>query len=92
MLTQITGKFPDGKTTKFDNVVVDKKTGKVTMVNETKTGNAKYSEAQERYYKKGETVTFTGKKAEAARIKGQQTNTNTTESRTTRVKKEDIKP
>lgn len=86
----MTGKFSDGKTTKFDNVVVDKKTGKVTMVNETKTGKADYSKPQERYYKNGETVTFTGQKAKDAGIAGQKSNTNTTESRTTRVNKQDM--
>lgn len=92
VLEQVTGKFADGKTTRFDNVIVDKKTGKVTMVNETKTGNAKHTKSQERYHKNGETVTFTGKKAKAEGIAGQKANTRMTESRTTRIKREDIEP
>lgn len=90
VLEQITGKFEDGKTTVFDNVIVDKKTGKIDLTNETKTGNSPYSDPQSRYYEKNETVTFTGKKAREAGIEGQKANATTTESRTTRLKREEI--
>ncbi|MHB2154391.1 hypothetical protein ACX8XN_08330 [Calditrichota bacterium GD2] len=67
----------------FDDVVIDKKTGKVVLVNETKTGKANYSKAQRRYYKNGEQVTLTGKKAQEAR--GQTISPSNTTSRTSRV-------
>lgn len=83
VLNQVTGKFDDGTTTKFDNVIVDQKTGKATMTNETKTGGATYSNQQKRYYEGGENVTLTGKKAEGAA--GQTINKTNTPARTTRV-------
>lgn len=59
---QVSGKLDNGGRTQFDNVIVDKKTGKVEIVNETKTGAADYSKNQSRYYEGGETATFSGKK------------------------------
>lgn len=88
VVQQVTGKFKDGTTTKFDDVVISKKTGKAKLTNETKTGNADYTAQQKRYYEGGETVTLTGKKSGTA--KGQQINTGNTTPRTTRVKREDI--
>lgn len=55
VLEPVTGKFSDGKTTIFDNIVVDAKTGK-----------------------------------NAGDAKGQTVNTNSTNTRTTRVKREDL--
>lgn len=85
ILEQVTGKFEDGTTTRFDNVVVDKKTGNIDMVNETKTGNASYTKQQSRYYEGGESVTLTGGNAGAAA--GQTISTSTTISQTSRVEK-----
>ena len=82
VLNQVTGKFQDGSRTVMDNAVIDKKTGKITMTNETKTGNATYTKQQSRY-QNGESVTLTGKNAGAA--KGQTISTSTTTSRTSRV-------
>lgn len=84
VLEQVTGRFKDGSPTRFDNVVVDAKTGKVNVVNETKSGNAKHSKQQDRYHNKDESVTLTGKNAGAAA--GATVNRTTTETRTTRVK------
>ncbi|QRY55965.1 DUF6443 domain-containing protein [Sphingobacterium siyangense] len=81
VLTQVTGKFKDGKATVFDNVVVDGKTKKVKETNETKTGNAKLSKGQSRY-RNGESVKLTGEKA--GKAKGQEININTTPDRVTR--------
>ena len=88
VLEQVTGKFEDGKRTVFDNVVVNKKTGKVNLVNETKTGNASLSKNQKRYHSNGESATLTGKNA--GNTKGQTVNTGNTNTRVTRVKKEDL--
>lgn len=88
VLEQVTGKFGDGTTTRFDNVVVDPKTGKAKLVNETKTGNADYTTQQKRFHTEGESTTLTGKKAGSAQ--GQTINTSNTTTRTTRVKREDI--
>ena len=88
VLEQISGKLEKGGRTQFDNVVVNKKTGEVEIVNETKTGNAGYSKNQSRYYEEGETATFTGKKARDAGIEGREVNKNNTESRTTRVRRQ----
>jgi hypothetical protein len=81
VLTQVTGKFKDGKTTVFDNVMVNKKSGKVTGTNETKTGDAKLTKAQKRY-RNGETVELKGEKAGNAA--GQKINIKTTPDRVTR--------
>ncbi|WP_448105212.1 hypothetical protein [Pedobacter panaciterrae] len=89
VIDQVTGKFSDGTTTKFDNIVVDSKTGKVKLVNETKTGNAKLSKQQKRYHKDGESVELTGGNAKDAA--GTTVNKNSTNTRVSRVKKEDIK-
>lgn len=83
---RVTAEFKDGKRTVFDNVVVDKKTGKVLAVNETKTGNADFTKGQSRYYEKGEPVKFVGEKAEKLGIKGESINAASTESRKTSVK------
>ncbi|NPA07758.1 MAG: RHS repeat-associated core domain-containing protein [Chlorobi bacterium] len=81
VLTQVTGKFKDGKTTVFDNVMVNKKTGKVTGTNETKTGNAKLTKPQSRY-RNGETVELKGENAKNS--KGAKINVNNTPDRVTR--------
>ncbi|WP_333577722.1 DUF6443 domain-containing protein [Sphingobacterium sp.] len=81
VLTQVTGKFKDGKTTRFDDVIVDKKTNKVKETNETKSGNAKLSKGQSRY-RNGESVELTGDRA--GKAKGQKINVNTTPDRVTR--------
>jgi hypothetical protein len=49
VLTQVTGKFKDGKTIVFDNVILDGKTKKVKGTNETKSGNARLTKPQKRY-------------------------------------------
>ncbi|RXG11492.1 RHS repeat-associated protein, partial [Leeuwenhoekiella aestuarii] len=83
ILTQVTGKFEDGTTTRLDNVVVDPKTGKIKLVNETKTGNAKLTKQQERFYNNGESVELVGKNA--GTTQGQTISTTTTTTRTTTV-------
>jgi len=83
VLEQVTGKFDDGTTTRMDNVVVDSKTGRAKLVNETKTGNAKLSSQQERLHNKGESVKLVGGNAKNA--KGQVVNNKNTATRTSRV-------
>jgi RHS repeat-associated protein len=83
VLNQVTGKFKDGTTTKIDDVVVDTKTGKVKLANETKTGNAKLSGQQDRLHNKGESVELVGKNA--SNVKGQVINNTNTTTRTSRV-------
>ena len=82
-MEQVTGKFDDGTTTRMDNVVVDGKTGRAKLVNETKTGNAKFSSQQERLHNKGESVKLVGGNAKNA--KGQVVNNKNTATRTSRV-------
>jgi len=88
VLHQVTGKFSDGKTTKFDDIVIDGKTGKAKLTGETKTGNAGLSDPQQRY-RNGESVTLVGNKAGDA--KGQTINISTTQDRITKLKREDLK-
>lgn len=88
VINQVTGKFPDGTTTKFDNIVVDPKTGKVKLVNETKTGNAQLSKQQKRYHNDGESVELTGGNARDAA--GTTVNKSSTNTRVSRIKREDI--
>ncbi|MDG5490633.1 hypothetical protein [Psychroserpens sp. SPM9] len=83
ILTQVTGKFEDGTKVRFDNVVVDPKTGKIKLVNETKTGNAKLSKQQERFFNGGESVELVGKNAGG--VKGQTISNSTTQTRATTV-------
>ena len=66
--TQITARFADGTAVVFDNVVL--KEGRIVMINETKSGAAKLTKQQERFFLKGEKVTFVGKKADDLGIKG----------------------
>ncbi len=87
VLQQVTGKFSDGTTTKFDNVVVNGKTGNVKLTGETKTGDAKLS-GQQQKYRNGESATLVGKNAGDA--KGQTISTSTTNDRITRIKREDL--
>jgi hypothetical protein len=61
--TQVSGKFSDGKRVVFDNVVVNK-SGGVQLVNETKSGAAKLSANQARFFEGGEAVTLVGKNAD----------------------------
>ena len=88
ILEQVTGRFDDGSATRFDDVIIDENTGAVKLVNETKTGDAKLSGQQKRFFEKGESVTLKGKNAGVA--EGQQLNVNNTNSRVTRVKREDL--
>src|SRR5690606_17483314 len=83
VLNQVTGKFKDGTTTRMDDVIVDAKTGKVKLANETKTGNAKLSKQQNRLHNQGESVKLVGKNAGNA--KGQVINSTNTTTRTSRV-------
>lgn len=73
---------------KFDNIVVDPKTGKVKLVNETKTGNAQLSKQQKRYHNDGESVELTGGNARDAA--GTTVNKSSTNTRVSRIKREDI--
>jgi hypothetical protein len=66
--TQITARFADGSAVVFDNVVI--KEGKIVMINETKSGTAKLTKQQARFFENGEKVTFVGKNADELRIKG----------------------
>jgi hypothetical protein len=68
--TQITARFADGTAVVFDNVVI--KEGRIVMINETKSGTAKLTTQQARFFEKGEKVTFVGAKAEKLGIKGEQ--------------------
>lgn len=83
VLERVTGKFKDGSRTVFDNLVVDKKTGKVVMANETKTGGAKLSSQQKRFYENGESVELVGKKSDLA--KGQSFNSGSVKTQVTRI-------
>lgn len=64
-------------------MVVDAKTGKVKLANETKTGNAKLSKQQDRLHNQGESVELVGNNAKNA--KGQVINRTNTTTRTSRV-------
>ena len=87
ILEQVTGTYEDGSTTIFDNVVIDSD-GNVILTNETKTGDAGYSDQQQRY-RNGEPVQLTGDNAGAAA--GRVINNNNTQDRLTRVSDERIK-
>ncbi len=87
VLEQVTGRFRDATVTRFDNVVVDAKTGSVAMTNETKTGNATLTNQQKRY-QGGESVTLTGKNA--GKAKGQKINVDQVQHRNSRVKGEKV--
>ena len=86
--SQVTGKFEDGSSTVFDDVVIDSKTGKVKVVNETKTGDASLTKQQKRFHNDGETTTLTGKNAGSA--SGQKINTTNTSTRTTRKTRDEV--
>ncbi len=83
VMEQVTGKFDDGSMTRMDDIVIDQKTGKVKLVNETKTGNAKLSSQQDRLHNGGESVELVGKNSGNA--KGQIINNTNTSTRTSRV-------
>lgn len=67
--SQITARFADGSAVVFDDVIV--KGGKITAINETKSGAAKLTTQQARFFEKGEAVKFVGEKAAKAGIKGE---------------------
>jgi hypothetical protein len=67
--SQITGVFKDGTRVVFDDVIL--KDGKVVAVNESKSGAAKLSKQQARFFEQGEEVTFVGQKAKDAGILNQ---------------------
>jgi len=69
--SQITARFADGTAVVFDNVVV--KGGKIQLINETKTGAAKLSTQQARFFNGGEAVTFVGDKAKKIGLLGETT-------------------
>ncbi|QQS36968.1 MAG: RHS repeat protein [Ignavibacteriales bacterium] len=71
IVNQVTGRFKDGKSIRFDNLGVNQSTGKVTLINETKTGGSLLSQSQKRFFNNGESVVLTGKKSIDAGIYGQ---------------------
>jgi RHS repeat-associated protein len=83
VISQVTGKLKNGGTTRYDNIVIDSKSGKVLFTNETKTGNGKLSSAQARAAG-GENVQLVGKKL-PENVRGQSINSNTTPYRVSRV-------
>lgn len=72
----------------FDNVVV--KNGKVVLVNETKSGHAKLSAQQIRFFEKNQSVTFVGNKAERLGIKGTKINASSTKTKVSHVNVEEL--
>ena len=90
VLNQVSGKFDDASRTVLDNVVFDPKDGKIKLANETKTGGAKLSGQQKRFHEKGQTIELVGKNAED--VKGKTINSSDTQTRVTRIKREDINP
>jgi hypothetical protein len=83
VLAQVTGRFDDGSKVVFDNVLVDRTTGAVKLVNETKTGKAPLSGQQKRFFENSESVTLVGGNARNA--KGQNINAATTDISKTRI-------
>jgi len=83
VLKNVTGKFDDGSTTRFDDVVVDKSTGQVVLTNETKTGGGRLSKQQSRYHEKGEEAKLVGDNAK--RVKGTNVSATKTNDRISRV-------
>lgn len=68
--SQITARFKDGTKVVFDDVILEN--GKLIAINETKSGGAKLSAQQARFFEKGEAVTFVGQKAKKAKILGKE--------------------
>lgn len=70
--TQITARFDDGTRVVFDNVVVEGK--EISLISETKASvngvSFRLSPQQERFFIRGEKVTFVGERAEQLSIKG----------------------
>lgn len=60
VLRQVTGVFSDGSRVRFDHVVVDNIERKPILIVETKSGNARLSQQQRRFFNNGESVTFVG--------------------------------
>ena len=60
VLRQVTGVFSDGSRVRFDHVVVDNIECKPILIVETKSGNARLSQQQRRFFNNGESVTFVG--------------------------------
>jgi RHS repeat-associated protein len=90
VLSHVSGKYTEGKTTIttiFDNVVVNKNTGEIVLVNETKTGKATYTKAQKEYYEKGKTMELFG--SNAGDSAGKQVSRSNTPSSTSRVSREE---
>jgi RHS repeat-associated protein len=83
VVSQVTGKLENGGKKVYDNVVINDKTGKAVLTNETKTGGARLSGNQARA-KAGENVTLTGKKL-PENVRGQTISSSTTPYRTSRV-------
>ncbi len=81
--TQITARFKDGKAVVFDNVVV--KNGRIQLINETKTGAAKLSTAQQRFFEGGEAVEFVGEKAKQLNILGSKVDKSKIATEVTRI-------
>ena len=67
IVEQIQGKFDDGKRTVFDFVVVDKETGSILEVVESKVNSSRFTKNQKRFYQEGENVNLFGSKFEAAK-------------------------
>ncbi len=82
--SQITARFADGTAVVFDNVIV--KNGKVQLINETKSGVAKLTKQQARFFEKGESVTFVGNKAKELGILGETASKSNVKTTVTRVK------
>jgi len=62
VLDEVSGKFSDGKRTRFDKLTLGPD-GKPSSVHEVKSGDAKLTPNQLRFYEGGEQVELVGKKA-----------------------------
>ncbi len=86
---QITARFKDGSKVVFDNVVVEN--GTITFINETKSGGAKLSQQQLRFFEGNEAVTFVGKKADVLNIKGKTIQASKVETKVSHLEVNEIK-
>jgi RHS repeat-associated protein len=88
IVAEVTGEFADGTKTRFDFVVLDKKSNIIEAV-ESKANTAGYTKQQRRYWNKKESVSISKEVLEEAGApiaKAQKVNANTTRSITYRWK------
>jgi len=91
IVEQAQGKFKDGKRVIFDFLVVDKETGDIIEIVESKANGAKLSPNQKRFFEGGESLELMGKRAQEAGLIGDKKNPKKVELSTTKVKSSIVK-